>query len=203
VHDLAATHVNHTLRTDLLRFPKPTVERKRYLLLVIDQLSRYEFPALLPKKMKAGAHLLRIMKRAYVLHTARVKYLRSDNGGEFRKTVMSTAHNELGTAHKYGPPNCHQSNRLVERLNRTIASIMRAALTQAHIPPAMWGEAALYAVHVYNLTPHSSSAVPHSLYMKNRPERVAKLYHQLVPFGILSTRQSTRQSRVKDIYICT
>ncbi len=192
VHDLAATHVNHTLHTDLLHFPVPTVDGKQYLMLVIDEFSRYVFPALLVKKSEAGAHLLRIMKRAYVLHTVRVKNLRSDNGGEFRNTVMNIAQNELGIAHEYVPPNCHQSNGLIERLNRTIASVMRAVLTQAHIPPALWGEAALYAVHIYNLTPHSalldrkeSSAVPHSLYMKDSPERMTRLYHQLVPFGIL------------------
>jgi hypothetical protein len=181
--------VNHTLHTDLLHFPVPTVDGKQYLMLVIDEFSRHVFPA---KKSEAGAHLLRIMKRAYVLHTVRVKSLRSDNGGEFRNTVMNIAHNELGIDHEHVPPNCHQSNGLIEPLNRTIASIMRAVLTQAHIPPAMWGETALYAVHIYNLTPHSallvrkeSSAVPHSLYMQDSPERMARLYHQLVPFGIL------------------
>jgi hypothetical protein len=184
--------VNHTLHTDLLHFPVPTVDGKQCLMLVIDEFSRYVFPALLTKKSEAGAHLLRITKRAYVLHTVRVKNLHSDNGGEFRNAVMNVAHNELGIAHEYVPPNCHQRNGLIERLNRTIASIMRAVLTQAHIPPAMWGEAALYAVHIYNLTPHSalldrkeSSAVPHSLYMQDSPERMARLYHQLVPFGIL------------------
>jgi hypothetical protein len=111
---------------------------------------------------------------------------------KFRNTVMNIAHNELGIAHEYVPRNCHQSNELIERLNRTIASTMRAVLTQTHILPAMWGEAALYAVHVYNLTPRSalhdrkeSSAVPHSLFMKDSPERMARLYHQLIPFGIL------------------
>jgi hypothetical protein len=55
----------------------------------------------------------------------------------------------------------------------------------------MWGEAALYAVHIYNLTPHTAlierkalSAVPRKLYLGESDERMSRLYTQLVPFGI-------------------
>jgi hypothetical protein len=73
----------------------------------------------------------------------------------------------------------------------------------------MWGEAALYAVHVYKLTPYSallerkeSSAVPHSLYMQDSPERMARLYHQLVPFGILCNimQSGDKPKQVEKLY---
>jgi hypothetical protein len=57
VHDLAANPVNHTLHTDWLHFPVPTVDGKQYLMLVLDEFSRYVFPALLVRKSEAGAHL--------------------------------------------------------------------------------------------------------------------------------------------------
>lgn len=191
VHDLAATHANHTLHTDLLHFPVKTVDGHQYLLLVLDEYTRYLFPALLKAKSEAGAHLLRIMKRANVLHTVHVKHLRSDNGGEFHSVVLRAAKAELGVEDEYVPPNCHQSNGMIERVNLTIASTMRAVLLKSHLPPTLWGEAALYAVQLYNLSPHSaliarkeSSSIPHKLYMKDSAERMERLYQQLVPFGI-------------------
>jgi transposase InsO family protein len=154
--DLAATHVNHTLHTDLLHFPVVTPDGKQYLLLVAEECSRYAFVALLAKKSDATEQFLRIMKRAYVLQSTRIKYLRSDCGGEFQNTVMRLAKEQLGIADEYVPANCHQSNGLIERLNYSIASIIRAVLRMSRLPQSMWGEAALYAVHMYNLSPHSA-----------------------------------------------
>jgi transposase InsO family protein len=183
--------VNHTLHADLLHFPACTPDGKRYLLVVVDEYTRYCFVALLALKSEAASHLLRIMKRAYVLHTVRVKNLRTDFGGEFKNTVMRIAKEKLGIADEHVPANCHESNGSVERLNLTLASTVRAVLTKAHLPITLWGEAALYAVHIYNLTPHSallarnmSSAVPHKLYVQDSDERMERLYRQLVPFGV-------------------
>jgi hypothetical protein len=135
--------------------------------------------------------LLRIMKRAYVLQSTRIKYLRSDCGGEFQNTVMQLGKEQLGIADEYVPANCHQSNGLIERLNYSIASIIRAVLRMGRLPQSLWGEAALYAVHIYNLSPHSAliarkatSSIPHKLYVQDSDERMARLYQQLVPFGI-------------------
>jgi transposase InsO family protein len=143
-HDLSATHVNHTLHADLLHFPTCTPDGQRYLLVVVDEFTRYCFVALLALKSEAASHLLRIMKRAYVLHTIRVKNLRTDFGGEFKNTVMRIAKEELGIADEHVPANCHESNGLVERLNLTLASTVRAVLTKAHLLVTQWGEAALY-----------------------------------------------------------
>jgi hypothetical protein len=117
--------------------------------------------------------------------------LRTDGGGEFHSTVMKLAKDKLGVEDQYIPPHCHQSNGLVERLNYTLAGMIRTVLKQANLPPQLWGEAALYAAHVYNLTPHSTlmerktaSVIPHCLYMDESVERMQRLYAQLVPFGI-------------------
>jgi hypothetical protein len=181
-HDLAATHVDHTLHADLLHFPVVTPDEHQYMLVVVDEHTRYASIALLQRKSDAAAHLLRIMRRAYVLHSRQVKNLRADCGGEFQNTVMRLAKEELGIADEYVPANCHQSNGLVERLNYTLARIMRVVLVQSRFPPTMWREAALYAVHLYNLTPHSSlmerkahSAIPHKLFAQDSDERMERL----------------------------
>lgn len=190
-HDLAATHVNHTLHADLLHFPVVTLDGIRYLLVCLDEFTRFATVALLAKKSDAATHLLRIMKRARVLQDVRIKNLRTDCGGEFQNTVMRLAKEELGIADEYVPAHCHQSNGLIERLNYSLACIIRAVIAAANLPPEMWGEAALYAVHIYNLTPHTAllerkaeSVIPYELFMHECAERMQRLYQQLVPFGI-------------------
>jgi hypothetical protein len=179
------------LHADLLHFPIATVDGMQYLLVVLDEFTRYAFVALLRRKSDAAANLLRIMKRGYVLHGLRVKHLRADCGGEFQNTVMRLAKEELGIAEQYVPANCHQSNGLIERINGTLGCTIRVVLEKACLPPEMWGEAAVYAVHLYNLTPHSAllarkatSAIPHKLYLNESADRMQRLYQQFVPFGI-------------------
>jgi hypothetical protein len=102
------------------------------------------------------------------------------------------------------PARCHQSNGLIERLNRTIQEKVRAFLIASCLPDTIWGEAALFATHVYNLTPHSAlssdshtSGIPHSLYIEESLDRVHRLYEQLVPFGILCNVTDTHEHLYK------
>jgi transposase InsO family protein len=196
--DIRATHPNHTLHADLLDVPN--AGQYRYLLLVLDEHTRYAFARLLKTKDKAAEALLCIMKRAHVLHNHNIKFLHTDQGGEFSSTVLKVATDELGIAPEVVPARCHQSNGLIERLNRTIQEKIRAFLIASCLPDTIWGEAALYATHVYNLTPHSalssdshSSPIPHALYMQESLDRMHRLYDQLLPFGIMCNVTDTHE----------
>jgi hypothetical protein len=163
----------------------------QYLLTCVDEYTRCAFVVLLKKKSDAAVNLLRIMKRGHVLHGLPVKHLRADCGGEFQNAVMRIAKGELGIADQCVPANCHQSNGLIERLNGTLACTIRVVLEKAHLSPVMWGEAAVYAAHLYNMTPDTAllerkaaSAIPHKLYIQDNEERMQRLYKLLVPFGI-------------------
>jgi hypothetical protein len=133
------------------------------------------------------------MKRAYVLYSTRIKNLRADGSADFQNTVLRLAKENLGIAddYDYVPATCHQSNGLIERLNFTIASTIRAIFLKSHMPVSLWGDAALYAVQLYNMTPHTAlmsrgakSAIPHKLYIQDSDKRLERLYRQFVPFGI-------------------
>jgi transposase InsO family protein len=101
------------------------------------------------------------MKRAQLLNTDRIKYLHTDQGGEFSSTVLRVAREELGIETEIVHARCHESNGLIERLNRTIQEKVRALLIAACFPVAFWSEAADHAVHLYNLPPHSKLKSSH------------------------------------------
>jgi hypothetical protein len=103
--DIRATHPNHTFHADLLILPKEGPYR--YLLLIMDECTRYLFPKPLVTKDKAAEGLLCTMKRAHVLHTHRIKYLHTDQGGEFQSTVLRIAKEELGIEAEIVPARCH------------------------------------------------------------------------------------------------
>jgi transposase InsO family protein len=103
--------------------PHNDLKQRRYILVVIDEWTRYAFGFLLRTKADAKTSLQTLLKRANVLHTQYpVKYLHHDGGGEFVNTTMDIARAELGIDKAYIPPYCHSSNGMVERLNKTIAA---------------------------------------------------------------------------------
>ena len=189
--DGIATQPGDVLHADLLHFPEPTIDGKRYALITIDEHSRYIEVALLSKKSDAAAHLVRIMKRTQTLTNRPVKYLRTDLGGEFQSTVLKVEKEMLGVSDQHIPARCHESNGLVERVNRTLASMARSVLKSSHLPLAFWGEALLYVVHTYNLLPHRALLargcdvpIPHASFLNETPERLSRLHDQLLPFGM-------------------
>jgi hypothetical protein len=96
------------------------------------------------------------MRRAQVLHTHRITYLHTDQGGEFQSAVLRIAKEESGIEVEIVPARFHGSNGLIERVNRTIHEKVRALLIAACLPDSFWSEVALHAVHLYNPTPHSA-----------------------------------------------
>jgi transposase InsO family protein len=187
--DYQATYPNHVFHADILYMPETTLDGKDYALIVVDEDTRYVFVALLATRGRAGDSLLTILRRAETLHDKRVKYLRTDLGGEFTSQLMQTAKAELGMQDQHVPAECHSSNGIVERVIKTLQRMVRAMLQASKFPNSFWGEFLLAAAHVYNLLPHKklvhkTSSIPSQLYLGETDDRMQRLYHQLVPLGI-------------------
>ena len=179
------------LHADLLHFPELTLDGNKYALVCVDEFSRLVEVALLGKKSEAASHLIRIMRRFQTLLNHPVKYLRSDLGGEFHSTVLKVAKEHLGVTDQHVPARCHASNGMIERANRTLQEGVRAVLKTSHLPPGLWGEALLYVLHTYNLTPHRALVergcdipIPHVVFYGESQARLQRLHKQLLPFGI-------------------
>ena len=196
--DERASHPNHTLSCDWLTMSQVDFKQRKFMLIVVDEYSRYAFAFLLRTKAEAKTKLR--TRRANVLHPSHpVKYLHHDGGGELLNATMEVARDELGIEHAFIPPDCHQTNGIVERLNCTIARQVRTMLSDTKLPNYQWGECAMHAVHLYNLTPHSTLnrrgykfPIPHSLYTGQHVTGLHRLYQQLLssghPWHVLDTR---------------
>ncbi|CAO1619642.1 unnamed protein product [Parajaminaea phylloscopi] len=111
---------------------------------------------------------------------ARLKILRSDNGGEFLGSDFQTWLRQHGVKHKLTVPNTPQQNGVAERLNRTLLQMVRTWLVQGNLDPQLWGELVITAAylrnHVWNSTVRN---VPLTLW-EGRPPTVPAL----VPIGL-------------------
>ncbi|KAL6319103.1 hypothetical protein AAG906_001576 [Vitis piasezkii] len=79
--------------------------------------------------------------------SAKIKILRSDNGGEY------TYFNSHGILHETSCSQTPQQNGTAERKNRHILETTRALLINAHVPNRYWSDAVATAVHLLNRMP--------------------------------------------------
>ena len=69
----------------------------------------------------------------------KIKVLRSDRGGEYESPFVDfCAQHEI--LHETTTPYSSQSNKVVERKNRTLKEMMNSMLISSSLPQNMWGE---------------------------------------------------------------
>ncbi|KAI3655581.1 hypothetical protein MP638_002655, partial [Amoeboaphelidium occidentale] len=113
-------HVGQLLHTDLAGPIVPqSVGKKRYVLNVIDDYSRYTFTYLLHKKSDAAEAIINCISTIENQKQCTVKTLRSDRGGEFLNIYLSKYLNHKGIIHQLTAPYTPQQNGVAERYNRT------------------------------------------------------------------------------------
>jgi transposase InsO family protein len=113
----------------------------------------------------------------------KIKYLRTDNGGEY-EGYLTPMLEHMGIKHETTVPFSSPSNGKAERLNRTLNEHVRAMLFQANMPQSFWAEAMATAAYLINRLPSSSiDGIPYELwYEKVLDSKELKL---LKPFGCL------------------
>jgi transposase InsO family protein len=112
---------------------------------------------------------------------SKVKYFRTDGGGEYEKELKEHLRS-LGITHETTAPYSPQQNGVSERLNRTLNEMVRAMLLEANMPDRFWPDAILFAADIKNILPHSSiqNTTPYGLFLGEFPR-----YDILRPFGCI------------------
>ena len=83
----------------------------------------------------------------------KIKYFRSDRGGEFLSKEFTKFLEDNGITHKTTAPDTPQQNGTAERMNRTLVGGARAMLQHAGLSNGFWAEAMGAAAHILNRAP--------------------------------------------------
>ena len=129
---------------------------RKYFLLLVDDLTRFMWLALLSMKDEAAAAIIRLQAGAESESSCKLRTLRTDRGGEFTSGSFTAYCAELGMERHLTAPYSPQQNGVVERRNQTIVGMARSLLKAKKVPGEFWGEAVTTAVFILNRSPTKS-----------------------------------------------
>ncbi|KAI3746903.1 hypothetical protein L6452_09345 [Arctium lappa] len=107
-----------------------SINDKRYILVMIDEYSRYTWLEFLRNKSDVTELIIAFIKKIQVRLQLPVKSLRSDNGTEFKNEKLHSYLVSVGISHNFSFAHTPQQNGVVERKNRTL---VEAARTMCYI----------------------------------------------------------------------
>ncbi|KAJ9556969.1 hypothetical protein OSB04_011583 [Centaurea solstitialis] len=129
-----------------------SLARKKYMLVLVDEYSRYTWLEFLRAKSGAADLIIAFIKWIQVLLGRQVKKLRSNNGTEFRNVKLQSFLKEVGITHNFSTVRTPQQNGVVERKNRTLVEAARSMMAHSGVPPSLWAEAVSTACFTQNRT---------------------------------------------------
>nr|AAR87163.1 putative polyprotein [Oryza sativa Japonica Group]AAU89150.1 integrase core domain containing protein [Oryza sativa Japonica Group]ABF98081.1 retrotransposon protein, putative, Ty1-copia subclass [Oryza sativa Japonica Group] len=132
---------------------KPSLGGARYMLTIIDDYSRKEWPYFLKHKDDTFAAFKERKVMIERQTEKEVKVLCTDNGGEFCSDAFDDYCRKEGIVRHHTIPYTPQQNGVAERMNRTIISKARCMLSNARMNKRFWAEAANTACYLINRSP--------------------------------------------------
>ena len=123
---------------------------KRYIMVVVDDFSRYSWVEFLRKKSEACDKMERLCKRLQNEKGVPIIKIRSDHGKEFENAKFKAFFNEHEIKKEFSTPKTPQQNGMVERKNRVIQEMARVMLLNKNLPQKFWAEAMNTACHIGN-----------------------------------------------------
>ena len=74
-------------------------------------------------------------------HNKKIKFLRSDHGGEYLSYVFGTHLRQCGIVSQLTPPGTPQRNGVSERRNHTLFDMVCSMMSLTDLPLSFWGYA--------------------------------------------------------------
>ncbi|KAJ9546598.1 hypothetical protein OSB04_019141 [Centaurea solstitialis] len=121
--------------------------------------------------------LINLIRRLQVLHGFQLRLLRSDNGTEFKNSVVEEYLASFGITHNFSAPRTPQYNGVVESKNRTIVEAARTMINASGLPLTFWAEAVSTACYTHNrsLVVKRFEKTPYQFLHNKRPN--IKFFH--------------------------
>jgi transposase InsO family protein len=119
---------------------------QRYFMTMIDDASRCCYVYLLKTKDEALNCFKTYKAEVENQLEKKIKCFRSNRGGEYFSNEFDLFYVKHGIIHERTPPDSPQSNRVVERKNRTLTNLVNSMLDTVGLTKAWWGR--LYWLHI-------------------------------------------------------
>ncbi|GJT32049.1 retrovirus-related pol polyprotein from transposon TNT 1-94 [Tanacetum coccineum] len=97
-----------------------SINRKRYVLVFVDDYSRYTWAFFLRSKYEALEVIISFIKKTQVNLQLQVQRVQTDNGTEFKNKTLGTFFDEVRITQHFSAARTPQQNGVVERRNRTL-----------------------------------------------------------------------------------
>nr|GFA94510.1 putative ribonuclease H-like domain-containing protein [Tanacetum cinerariifolium] len=148
-----------------------SVNEKRYVLVVVNDYSRYTWVFFLHSKDEASDVIISFIKKTQVNLQLQVQLIRTDNGMEFKNKTLAKFFDEVGITQQFSAARTPQQNGVVERRNRTLVEAASTMLIFANLPSFLWAEAIATTCFIQNrLIIHKRfDKTPYELINKRKP----------------------------------
>ncbi|GKC82180.1 retrovirus-related pol polyprotein from transposon TNT 1-94 [Tanacetum coccineum] len=97
-----------------------SINRKKYILVIVDDYSRFIWVKFLRSKDDAPDAIIKCIKNIQVHLNATIRNVRADNGTEFINQTLRDFYENIGISHQTCIALTPQQNDVVERRNQTL-----------------------------------------------------------------------------------
>ena len=111
---------------------------KRYIMVIVDDFSRYTWVEFLREKSEACEKLKILCKRLQNVKGIPIVKIRSDHGKEFENARFKSFCEKNGIKKEFSAPKTPQQNGVVERKNRVIQEMARVMLLNKQFLKSFW-----------------------------------------------------------------
>ncbi|KAJ9545928.1 hypothetical protein OSB04_025635 [Centaurea solstitialis] len=142
----------------------------RYFITFTDDFSRYGYVYLMRHKSESFERFKEFQNEVQNQLEKRIKFLRSDRGGEYLSDEFDNHLMECGIVSQLTPPYTPQMNGVSERRNHTLLDMVRTMMCHSTLPISFRGHALETAAHILNRAPTKSvEKTPYELWKGKKP----------------------------------
>nr|GEW79940.1 retrovirus-related Pol polyprotein from transposon TNT 1-94 [Tanacetum cinerariifolium] len=127
-----------------------SVNGKKYILVIIDDYSRFTWVKCLRSKDEAPNFIIKFLKMIQVRLKTHVQRIRIDNGTEFVNQTLHEYYEKVGISPETSVARSPQKNGVVERRNRMLIEAARTMLIYANALLFLWAEVVATACYTQN-----------------------------------------------------
>nr|GFA47897.1 hypothetical protein [Tanacetum cinerariifolium] len=127
-----------------------SINRKKYILVIVDDYSRYMWTLFLRSKDETPEVLKEFLTMIQRNLQAPVITVRTDRGTKFLNMTLNAFFKEERIEHQTSTARTPEQNGIVKRWNRTLVEAARTMLSASQLPLFLWAEAIVTACYTQN-----------------------------------------------------